>query len=58
MRIMFISDIHGIKTNLELIKRLDKNEFNVTLITTECNINTLRQEFEKNVTVYDLYVKE
>lgn len=40
--------------NLELVKRLDKNKFNIIMITTESNVNTLRQEFEKNVIVYDL----
>ncbi len=42
------------KFNLELIKRLDKEKYNVTVITTEININTLRQQFEKYSTVYDL----
>ena len=40
--------------NLELIKRLDKNEFNVTIITTEPSKYVLRQEFEKYSTIYDL----
>lgn len=40
--------------NLELVKRLDKDTFNIIIITTESNINTLRQEFEKNAIVYDL----
>ena len=40
--------------NFELIKRLNKDEFNVTIITTEPSVNKLRQEFEKYVTVYDL----
>ncbi len=40
--------------NLELVKRLDKKKFNIVIITTESNINTLRQEFEKNAKVYDL----
>lgn len=40
--------------NLELVKRLNKKDFNITIITTESNINVLRQEFEKYVTVYDL----
>lgn len=40
--------------NLELVKRLDKNNFNIIIITTESNVNTLRQEFEKNAIVYDL----
>ena len=40
--------------NLELIKGLNKDEFNVTIITTEPSTYQLRQEFEKYVTVYDL----
>ena len=42
------------KFNLELVKRLDKEKYSVTIITTESNINTLRQQFEKYSTVYDL----
>lgn len=42
------------KFYLELIKRLDKEKYNVSVITTEININTLRQQFEKYSTVYDL----
>lgn len=42
------------KFNLELVKRLDRNKFNITIITTESNINVLRQQFEKYATVYDL----
>lgn len=42
------------KFNLELIKRLDKNEFDVTIITTEPSKYVLRQEFEKYCIVYDL----
>lgn len=46
--------------NLNLVKGLDKNKFNVTIITTEPNKNVLRQYFEKNddgtelAIVYDL----
>lgn len=42
------------KYNLDLIRGLDKNKYSVTLITTEPNKNVLRQEFEKDCTVYDL----
>lgn len=40
--------------NLELVKRLDKNKFNITVITTEPSAYVLRQKFEKYVAVYDL----
>ena len=46
--------------NLNLVKGLDRNKFNVTIITTEPNKNVLRQYFEKNedgtelAKVYDL----
>lgn len=40
--------------NLELVKRLNKDEFNVIMITTEPTSHIMRQEFEKYVTVYDL----
>ena len=46
--------------NLNLVKGLDKNKFNLTIITTEPNKNVLRQYFEKNddgtelAIVYDL----
>ena len=40
--------------NLNLVKGLDKEKYNITVITTEPNKNTLRQEFEKYSTVYDL----
>lgn len=40
--------------NLELVKRLNKDEFNITIITTEPSAHILRQEFEKYTTVYDL----
>ena len=42
------------KFNLDLISRLDKNKYNVTIITTEPNNNTYRQAFEQNAAVYDL----
>lgn len=40
--------------NLELIKRLDKEKFDITVITTEPSKYKIRQEFEKYSTVYDL----
>lgn len=40
--------------NLELVKRLNKDEFNVIMITTEPTSYIIRQEFEKYATVYDL----
>ncbi len=42
------------KFNLELISRLDKEKFDITIITTEPGINDYRQEFEKHSTIYDL----
>ena len=42
------------KFNLELISRIDKNKFDITVITTEPAINTHRQAFEEHATVYDL----
>ena len=41
--------------NLELIKRLDKNKYNVTIVTTTPNINKLEQDFKDYAEcVYDL----
>lgn len=42
--------------NLELVKRLDKSKYIVTIISTEPNKNVLRQYFEcnENCKVYDL----
>lgn len=42
------------KFNLDLIKGLDKEKFNILIISTEPKINPLRQEFEKYATIYDL----
>ena len=42
------------KFNIDLIRGLDKNKFNITIITTEPQINNYRQEAEKYATVYDL----
>ena len=42
--------------NLNLVKLLNKDRYEITILLTEPNENTLRQEFEKNdnVKVYDL----
>ncbi len=42
--------------NLNLVKMLDKKRYEITILLTEPNQNTLKQEFEKNknVKVYDL----
>ena len=42
--------------NLNLVKLLNKDRYEITILLTEPNENTLRQEFEKNdnVMVYDL----
>lgn len=40
--------------NLNLVERLDKKRFSITIITTEPNNNVLRQNFEENSKVYDL----
>ena len=40
--------------NIELLKRLDKDKFIFTVISTEPETNGYRQEFEKYSTVYDL----
>ncbi len=42
------------KFNLDLLEGLDKEKFNVTIITTEPNTNEYRQQFEKYGNVYDL----
>lgn len=42
------------KFNLDLIKGLDKNKYTITVISTEPNVNILKQKFEKYSTVYDL----
>lgn len=42
------------KFNLDLLSGLDKEKFDITVILTEPTVNTYRQEFEKNATVYDL----
>ena len=42
------------KFNLDLIKRLDKNKYDVTIVSTEPAINTYYQEFREYAHVYDL----
>lgn len=42
------------KFNIDFLKGLDKDKYDVTVITTEPQINNYRQEFEKYSTVYDL----
>ena len=40
--------------NLDLISRLDKSKYDITIISTEPAINIYRQSFEQYATVYDL----
>lgn len=42
------------KFNLDVVKRMDKNKYEFTIVTTEPNENDWRQEFEEYATVYDL----
>jgi hypothetical protein len=42
------------KFNIDFLKGLDKDKFEVTVITTEPQVNNYRQDFEKYSTVYDL----
>ena len=42
------------KFNLDLVSNLDKEKFEITMITTEPNKNVLRQQFEQYTKVYDL----
>ncbi len=42
------------KFNLDLIEKLDKNKYEITVISTEPAINTMRQKIEDFATVYDL----
>ena len=42
------------KFNLDLISKLDKEKYEVTILTTQPNSNPWRQEFEEYATVYDL----
>lgn len=42
------------KFNVDLVSKLDKNRFRITILLTEPNVNIYRQEFENYATVYDL----
>ena len=42
------------KFNFDLISRIDKSKFDITIVSTEPAINTYRQAFEEYATVYDL----
>ena len=42
------------KFNIDFLKGLDKEKYDVTVITTEAQVNNYRQEFEKYAIVYDL----
>lgn len=42
------------KFNIDFLKGLDKDKYDVTVITTESQVNNYRQEFEKYAIVYDL----
>ena len=42
------------KFNIDFLKGLNKDTYDVTIITTEPQVNNYRQEFEKYATVYDL----
>ena len=42
------------KFNLDLISRLDKNKFDITIVTTETSDYVWRQKFEKYAEVFDL----
>ena len=42
------------KFNIDLLNGLDKNEFDITAITTEPAINVYRYKYNENINVYDL----
>lgn len=42
------------KFNLDLIERLDKNKYDITIVTTENSDYVWRQKFEKHAEVFDL----
>lgn len=42
------------KFNLDLIERLDKSKFDITIVTTESSEYIWRQKFEKHAEVFDL----
>ena len=42
------------KYNIDFIKGLDKDKYEVTIVTTEPAVNVYRQEYKESATVYDL----
>ena len=42
------------KYNIDFIKGLDKQKYEITIITTEPAVNVYRQEYKESATVYDL----
>lgn len=42
------------KFNLDLLTRIDKEKFNIIVVSTQPNVNSWRQSFEEQATVYDL----
>lgn len=42
------------KYNIDFIKGLDKEKYEVTIVTTEPAVNVYRQEYKESATVYDL----
>ena len=42
------------KFNYDLVSKLDKNKYNITIITTEPSENVWRSRFEKHAEIYDL----
>lgn len=42
------------KFNLDLVQGLNKEKYNITIITTDPNKNVLRQQFEQHATIYEL----
>ena len=42
------------KFNLDIVSRIDKEKYEVIIVTTECSENPWRQKFEEYCTIYDL----
>lgn len=42
------------KYNIDFIKGLDKQKYEITIVTTEPAVNVYRQEYKESATVYDL----
>ncbi len=42
------------KFNIDLLSRLDKDKYDITIVSTEPGMNEFRQSFEQVATVYDL----